>query len=1274
MNKKRFSLVKKLMVIALSVSIFREPSHVQVNQGSLAQSPLLSIEGVLNEEDETLSDGSLYDIHNFDGKAGQIVNIQLESDEFDTYLILLDEHGEKIGENDDYSGDLNSSLFIKLPRSATYQIITNTYKNSEQGQYRLSVSIATEADILTQEAEALLSEALSLFQEGKYSQALRGLQQSLALYEETENLAEQGSILNNIGSIYYELDNYAQAISYYRRSLIITQEIGSQETETSILNNLGTVYHAIGNYPQAISYYQQSLVISKEIGDQEVEGRALNNLGSLYKILGDYSQALNYYQQSLVISQEIGDRNGEGATLGNIGGVYNNLGNYYQALNFYQQSLAISQEIRDRNGEAAALNNIGTIYKGFSNYSQALNYYQQSLLISQEIGDRNGEGITLGNIGGVYNNLSNYYQALNFYQRSLSISQEIGVRNSEAATLNDIATVYDDLSNYSQALSYYQQSLAISQETGNQDGEGIVLSNIGGVYRSLGDYTQALDYYQQSFSIHQKTGNRASEISALIGIGGVYEHLGNYTQALNFYQRSLVTNQEIGNQDGEGAILSNMGGVYRSLGDYTQALDYYQQSFSIHQKTGNRAGEASALDGIGGVYNLIGDYSQALNFYQKSLSIIQEIHRLRDEGSVLNNIGEVYYNIGAYSQALNYYQKSLYISQKIDHRSGQSITLSNIGTVYRAINDYSQALEYYQKSLVIAQEIGERLSEGKTVNNIGEVYRKIDNSRALDNYKKAIAIAQEIGDQTFEAVVLNNIGDYYNNIKDYSQSLTYYKKSLTIFNLIGHLPGQGKVLTNTGFVLFEEGNFLESENSLFQALSIWESLRKSDLATNDIISLFETQQITYRFLQNTLITQDKIISALEVSERSRARILLQQLSQALTSKLEQELTIEAPKVQDMQRIAQAQNSFLIEYSITSDNQLYIWVIQPNGTVIFRSVDITNHNLPQMVNSTRIALDVRNRSTPGQASTIEPREPPTTRTLNGPLQTLHQLLIDPVADLLPDNSDINIIFIPHGELFLVPFPALMDENGTYLIEKHTILTAPSIQILDLTRTQRDRIRTTEQPNSTALVVGNPTMPAVYFPGLNRYDTFSPLPGTEQEASAIAQILGTQPILGDAATEAELKQQMASANFIHLATHGLLEYGDPKTFGNRDMPGAIVLAPGNGDDGLLTSAEILDLDLNANMVILSACDTGLGNITGDGVIGLSRSFIAAGVPSLIVSLWAVPDAPTAELMTTFYQNLQEGQTKAQALRQAMLTTMTTHPDPINWAAFTLIGEAE
>ena len=235
---------------------------------------------------------------------------------------------------------------------------------------------------------------------------------------------------------------------------------------------------------------------------------------------------------------------------------------------------------------------------------------------------------------------------------------------------------------------------------------------------------------------------------------------------------------------------------------------------------------------------------------------------------------------------------------------------------------------------------------------------------------------------------------------------------------------------------------------------------------------------------------------------------------------------------------------------------------------------------------------------------------------------------------------------------------------YLIEKHTILTAPAIQVLELTRKQRKQVAAKD-----VLVVGNPTMPSI-SPQLGKPPQQLPsLPGAEQEANAIAQLFNTKAITGSYATKSAIVQQMQKAKIIHLATHGLLD-----DFKGQGVPGAIALASSGEDNGLLTSSEIFDMKLNAELVVLSACDTGRGTITGDGVIGLSRSLISAGVPSVIVSLWSVPDAPTASLMTEFYTQMRQNSDKATALRQAMLTTMKQHPNPKNWAAFTLIGEAE
>jgi CHAT domain-containing protein len=515
--------------------------------------------------------------------------------------------------------------------------------------------------------------------------------------------------------------------------------------------------------------------------------------------------------------------------------------------------------------------------------------------------------------------------------------------------------------------------------------------------------------------------------------------------------------------------------------------------------------------------------------------------------------------------------------------------------------------------------------------------------------------------------------------------MDYHQRSLAIAEELSDRAGIASSLNNLGLAFLRTDQLNKAKLTYLQALEVLESLR-GELDDSDKVSLIDTQVKTYDGLQKVLVEMGETTSALEISERSRARVFVELLTRQLSGSSDnpsKEEPITFPKLEQLQVIAREQNATLVQYSQIQYSDLgkflYIWVIQPTGEIDFRQVDLANPDselvaqapTPPSSSPTSDSEEVRGLVAETRATVIVTANGNQTETL----KRNHELLIEPIADLLPDDPEERVIFIPDGSLFFVPFPALQDEDGTYLIEKHTILTAPAIQVLDLTRDLRENgNRSTSETASEHLIVGNPTMPSLRFSLDEPTQPLTSLPGAEREALSIAQLNNSQALIGEQATESTIVEQMPQARIIHLATHGLLDYGIPEASLVRDVPGAIALAPSDTDDGLLTSAEILDLNLNAELVVLSACDTGRGNITSDGVIGLSRSLIMAGVPSVVVSLWSVPDAPTAELMTEFYRQMEQTPDKAQALRQAMLKTMETHPNPRDWAAFTLIGEAE
>ncbi|MBD2203458.1 CHAT domain-containing protein [Calothrix sp. FACHB-1219] len=712
------------------------------------------------------------------------------------------------------------------------------------------------------------------------------------------------------------------------------------------------------------------------------------------------------------------------------------------------------------------------------------------------------------------------------------------------------------------------------------------------------------------------------------------------------------------------------------ISQFEAALQSWQQALIIYRQIKDRKGEGNALGNLGVAYDVLGDYTKAIDYHSKSLAIAREIKDRKGEGKSLGNLGIAYYVLGDYTKAIDYHQQRLAIAREIKDRNGEGQSLGNLGNAYRALGDYTKAIDYQQQSLAIAREIKDRNGEGKSLGNLGNAYYALgDYTKAIDYQQQSLAIALEIKDRNGEGNALGNLGNAYHALGDYTKAIDYLQQTLAIAREIKDRLGEWLSLNNLGLAYQKSGKLPEAEKILLAGIEVLKSIR-GDLGNNDAykISIFEQQARTYRLLQLVLIAQNKINDALLISEQGRSRALVDLLNSRLSGK--NALTNVEPTLSLLQQIAKQQKATLVEYSIitddvkvqgkqeTKESELYIWVIKPTGEVTFRKADLKplwqkdNTTLDELVTNSRESIGVRGRGGIGVSYNPNPTK------VKQRFQKLHELLINPIADLLPKNPNERVTFIPQSSLFLVPFAALQDEQGKYLIEKHTILTAPAIQVLDLTHKQRQKVS-----GNQALVMGNPIMPSVP-PNVGAAPQQLPdLPGAETEAKEIAQIFNTKAITGKDATKAAFVQRLPQARFIHLATHGLLD-----DFKGLGVPGAVALAPDGKDNGLLTANEILDLKINAELVVLSACDTGQGKLTGDGVIGLSRALISAGAPSVIVTLWSIPDSPSALLMGEFYRQLQKNPDKAWALRQAMLTTMKQHPNPSAWAAFTLIGEAK
>ncbi|MEG4035239.1 CHAT domain-containing protein [Microcoleus sp. S36b_A4] len=726
----------------------------------------------------------------------------------------------------------------------------------------------------------------------------------------------------------------------------------------------------------------------------------------------------------------------------------------------------------------------------------------------------------------------------------------------------------------------------------------------------------------------------------------------DYSKAIACYQQNLELARLSRDDAREGYALNNLGATYYAIGDYEKAISYQQQRLAQAESRADLLGKGQAFIGLGAAYGAIGNYKKAIEYYEQSLEVAHSLKSLDLEASILRNLGLVYYAQKEYTRAVEYQEQSLAIAKQQRDRRGEALALSNLGLVHYSLTNYAQAIDEQKQSLAIALELRDRFVQGRALENLGIAYYAVKNyPQAIESYQQSLAIARELSDR----------------------------------------HAQGRVLSNLGDALYKAKQPAEAIKALFSTIEIWESLR-SNLKNNDLhlISIFETQETSYSMLQEVLAHQNQHNEALEIAERGRAQAFVRLLTSRFSSQSAQatlkssENQIKPLDIQEIKQIAKEHNSTLVSYSLIKedveadgqrklqDSELYIWVIQPTGKIDFRRISLKGlveekTSLKALITEGRCFIPscLRNKQR-SKPATNPTRTLPIIeqRFLDSSLQELYQLLIEPIADLLPQDPASRITFIPHESLFLVPFAALQDTSGNYLIEQHTILTAPSIQVLSLTKKQQQLAS-----GKGALVVGNPTMPSVAFTTNQPPQQLSSLPHSEAEAIAIAQLLNAEPLTGDKATKVAVLQQIERSRIVHLATHGILD--DVEELG---VPGVIALAPSKGDSGLLTASEIFNLRLNAELVVLSACNTGRGRITGDGIIGLSRSFIAAGVPSVVVSLWSVSDESTAELMAEFYRQMQLTPDIAQALRKAMLVTLVKHPNPVDWAAFTLIGEAE
>lgn len=1041
----------------------------------------------------------------------------------------------------------------------------------------------------------------------------------------------------------------------------------------------GDRYYQQGKLEKAQSLFSRALDQARKKADTNNEGWALKHLGAIALNQDQINLAMEYAEQALTIGKELSDPLLKKNALNVIGLVHKTRGNNSDAIEVYKHAESIVSVASSVDWKISY--NLGEAYKLSQQYESAIQNFINALAHVKATGNIRFQVVILDELGDSYYWIGRYLAAVERYTEALSLTSEQAVEQELHSELGFTLYAAGQLE---RAVKHFDTASKIAGQIGNTPAQINALTMLAESHFSLNRYQEAIHHANNSIKFAEQINVPSLAKGAWGTAANAYFAAGQFNQSEVAYERYVELIAQFGDTREQIAGMAGLGSVKLQLEDYTAAKQWLEAANEL--KNNDPTIDLNILPNLGVLFTNLGDYDSAIRYFRENL---EDKKFNGDQLEILiatEHLGNANFTGGYYKIALENYLRALELAEHLGDVPKKASVMSNLVWAYHRVGDIDSAIHFANESVLTANLGGDPWVQGQAYQALHQLQVLTGDSGSLDTALKLMKHSEQTGEPPLSHS-LSILAIAYEDAGQHDDSITVLNQTLELARQSNDRILERETLAYLGTAYRGAGDLPAAEKTLRSAISLMESVRHQQGQQEDFrSSLLEKQRQAYQQLQSILIDQGKTDEALEVSESGRATALAALFNRNVEvdgGKISQP---EVPDLKEIIAVAKAQNLTIVEYALTLE-AIYIWVVKPTGKIAFHKIDafipsaaltpaaVTNQNTKteldviQTINEARGAIAI---DSSGETSAIN-----SLAQLNEILSDLYQLLIEPIASHLPESADQRIIFIPQGELFQVPFPALRDADGKYLVEKHTVQTAASIQLIKLSNRLKQQRAESEAKGHMALVVGNPTMPT-WSPSSEIKLDLAPLPGAEKEAIAIANILDVTALTGNTATEVKVRERLANASIAHFATHGLLDYGDPGESGVRDIPGAIALAPDPSiaephGDGLLTSREIMEMKLQADMAVLSACNTGSGTITADGVLGLTRALIAAGVPSIIVSLWAVPDAPTSELMTAFYTNLISGKNKAQSLRHAMLETMVDHPNPTEWAAFTLIGEA-
>ena len=939
-----------------------------------------------------------------------------------------------------------------------------------------------------------------------------------------------------------------------------------------------------------------------------------------------------------------------------------------EALDLYAKALVTWRELGDRYREAQTLYLTGRVHNRISRPANALEWYERALAIFREIGDPTAQGIVLNNMGIAYNNLSRSDRAIDVLEQAVAIGKGLDDLIDQALPMNNLGIAYSASSRPEQAIEILEQALAINRQVKSRSREAANLNGLANAYRALNRYEKALEYYLQAAALHRETKNRLDEALTLANVAIVYHQMNRHDKALEYYEQALAIHREVRNRTGEGIVLNNVGIAHNDMGRHETAIEYLQQALAIAREVKRRVGEANSLVNLGNAYRGLKQDDKALEYYEQALPIQREVKNRTGEGSLLNQLGGVAHRAGQYDKAIAYSEEALAIAREVKERSDEAGALRQLALVERDRGNLARARTLLEETLAIFESLR------------SDIY----NPESRTTYFASVQSDQEL------------YGDLLMRLHAASPGAGFAALALEASER-ARARGLLELLTEAGAAIRQgiDTSLLDRERALAKELNARAAAqvqllrgsptREQAAALNQTISQLEND---YEQVQAQI-------------RRTSPRYASITQPQALT-------------VAEIQRQVLDPDTLLLEYSLGAERS-FLWAVSSSG--------LSSYELPKREAIQEVArqvldlLTARSVSKSGEGVSARARRiAEADARLPEAAHQLSEIVLRPVVPLL---SGKRLLVIPDGVLQYVPFAMLpvpvttgsvAAASAAPLIVDHEIVTLPSASTLAVMR--KELASRTPAERGVAVVAdpvfsagdGRLSRPAragetetasptpatdngriLAHLAANTSDagastsrlTIPRLPFTRREAErilAVASQTTTFKAMDFTATKATVTSaELGKYRYVHFATHGYLDSERP---GFSALVLSMVDEHGAPQDGFLRANEIYNLSLPAELVVLSACQTGLGReVRGEGLVGLTRGFMYAGAARVVVSLWSVSDRATSELMARFYEKmLRGGQRPAAALRAAQIEMwrQKSWQAPYYWAAFTLQGE--